>query len=88
MPTVSSIFDRVLIRLALCMAQVQLSHLHQLPRDLHERIERSHRILKDHRDATAANLAHLFFGRVRECLAIEDDFAGDDLAGRTRESDE
>ena len=51
--------DRVRARLLFCVTQVQLCHFHQLPGHAHERIKRSHRVLKDHRHALAAQIANL-----------------------------
>ena len=49
---------------SLRVSEMQLRHLHQLLRDAHERIQRRHRILKDHRDALAADRAHLAVGQL------------------------
>ena len=49
------------ISLLLRESEMQSRDLHQLLRDFHERIERGHRILKDHGDAPASNLAHFVF---------------------------
>jgi hypothetical protein len=68
------------IGLVFRVTEVQLSDLHQLAGNLHERIERSHRILKDHRDAPPSNLAHLFFAQSQNVNAIKEDFSGNNFA--------
>src|SRR5205085_672760 len=55
--------DGVLVCLLSGMSKMKFRYLHQLTRDAHERVERSHRVLKDHRYALAANLSHLFCGQ-------------------------
>ena len=60
MPTSFSILIGMFISLFLCMSKMKPRHFHQLRRDLKKRIERSHRILKYHRDTFAANFPHLF----------------------------
>ena len=51
--------NRVRTRLLSGVTKVQLRHFHQLPGHAHERIERSHRVLKNHGQALAAQLANL-----------------------------
>ena len=55
-------------------------HLHELLRDLHRRIERSHRLLIDHRDLGAAELAQLLLAHRGHVAALEPDLAGHDAA--------
>ena len=68
------------IRLLLRAALMEQRHLHQLPRDLHRRIERGHRLLIDHRDLRAAQLAQLLLAHRGHVAALEPDLAGHDAA--------
>ena len=61
---------------------VQLHHFGDLVADPHHRIERGHRLLKDHRDPVAADLAHLGIAEFQQVGAFEGDRAADDAAGR------
>ena len=45
-------------------------------------VQAGHRLLENHRDAVSANGAHPVFGEFEEVAFVEDDFAGDDFAGR------
>ena len=54
--------------------------LRDLLADRHGRIQRGHRVLQDHRDPRAAELAHLLGALGEQALAVEDDVAPDDLA--------
>src|ERR1043165_1371961 len=51
-----------------------------------DRIERRHRILKDHRDVITAHLAHLGLREFKQVFAVKKDFAIDDLSGRRDQS--
>ena len=64
------------------ISEMQLRHLHQLLRDSHEGIERSHRILKDHGDASPTDLSHLRLGKQQNVLTVKDNFARNDFSGR------
>ena len=66
-----------LLGAALLMVQ---RHFHQLPRDLHRRVERGHRLLIDHRDLRAAQLAQLVLAHRGHVAALELDLAGHDAA--------
>src|SRR5262249_18003485 len=44
-------------------------------------VEGSHRVLKDHGDAVAADIADLIVVHLQDVIALEGDFAIDDLAG-------
>ncbi len=77
--------DRVFSRFGLCVAQVEPGDLHELVRDPQERIERRHRVLKNHRDALAANSAHFLFGQFQEVAAAEQHFAAGYASGRRRD---
>ena len=71
MPTVLEHVHGVLARLRFECARVQPRDLRQLLRDPHERIERRHRILEDHRDPLAADLPHLVVGQRQQVDAVE-----------------
>jgi hypothetical protein len=49
--------------------------LGDLQPDGEQRVERGHRLLEDHRDVAAANLAHLFVVEIEQALAVERDLA-------------
>ena len=55
-------------------------HFHQLLADLHCRVQRGHRLLVDHRDLAAANVAQLFWAHGVEVASLELDRAADDPA--------
>ena len=65
--------DRMRARLFFGVAEVKLRYLHQLFRHAHERIQRSHRILKNHRDVTAPQIAQLTRRQFQNIAAIEFD---------------
>ena len=44
-------------------------------------IERGHRLLEDHADVAAADLAHLLLGQLAQVAAVEEDLAGHDAPG-------
>ena len=67
---------------SLVQLEVQLERLGQLPADREHRVQRRHRLLEDHRDAVAADLADLVLVQLQEVFALEEDFAGDDVARR------
>ena len=67
---------------------VRLHRLDHLRVDAQDRIERHHRVLEDHRDAVAAQRAHLAFGQLREVLALIQDRAADDAARRIDQADD
>ncbi len=59
---------------------VIMQHLGDLKADGEHGIERGHRLLEDHRDAVAADLAHLLVGQVDEIASGEADMARRDAA--------
>ena len=59
---------------------VHAQRLAHLKTDLHSRVQGGQRILEDHADLGAAQLALLLEGQLGEVLAVEDDRAGGDLA--------
>mmetsp|Transcript_18259 Transcript_18259/g.28909 ORF Transcript_18259/g.28909 Transcript_18259/m.28909 type:complete len:656 (+) Transcript_18259:1222-3189(+) len=61
-------------------ALVDHRHLGQLLADLHRRVQRSHRLLIDHGDLGAANVAQLFGAHLLQVAALELDGAADDAA--------
>ncbi len=60
--------DGAIARLPLSQVQVQPHRLGDLFADRQHRVERGHRILEDHRDLIAANLAHLALALVGQVL--------------------
>jgi hypothetical protein len=54
---------------------VDLEHLVDLRADAQHRVQRRHRLLEDHRDAVAAQLAQPFGRGLQQVFAIEDDAA-------------
>ena len=56
----------------------------ELKADGQDRIERCHRLLKDHADLTAADLADFLFAQRQKIAAVEPDAATDDTARRRR----
>src|SRR5437660_10112349 len=61
---------------------MQLRDLHQLCRDLEERVERRHRVLKDHSHPLASDLSHFFERQCTNVGAVKDDLSFNDLARR------
>ena len=45
-------------------------------------IKRRHRILKDHRDIIAADLAHIRLGKLQQIVAVKNNFTIDNFSGR------
>ena len=76
--------ESFLLREALVHAQ-RLAHLKA---DLHGRVQRGERILEDHADLGAAQLALLLERQLGEVLPVEDDRAGGDLAALGQEPHE
>jgi len=58
--------------------------LTDLVADREERVEGGHRVLQDHRDALAANPAHLVIGLFEKVFSRKQHLAADD-AGRRRQ---
>src|SRR5207249_7897463 len=67
---------------AASQALVEPNGLGDLLAHREDRIERGHRLLEDHRDFLAADLAHLRRRQVQEVPAVVEDLAFDDAAGR------
>ena len=57
-------------------------HLDDLIADAVDRVQRRHRILEDHRDALAADVAQLVVVELGQIAAVELDRAGDRRVGR------
>ena len=64
---------------------VELERLGDLAADGEHGIEGGHRLLEDHGDAVAADVADLVLVDLEEVFALEPDFAVDDAAGRRRD---
>ena len=84
MPTSSKQLDRPLAGLGLGHLLVQQDRLHHLIADGEDRVERRHRLLKDHADLFAADRPHLRLGQPHEVAAEERDAARFDLAPTRR----
>ncbi len=65
-------------RLGLAGAGMDHRHFHQLPPDLHRRVQARHRLLVDHRDLRAADLAQLRLRHRRQVPPLEADRPADD----------
>ncbi len=63
-------------------AAMLLQGFGDLPADRQHRVQRSHRLLKDHADVAAAHPAHLLFGEAHQVAAIKQHLAAGDPAGR------
>ena len=59
--------------------------LADLVADREQRVQRSHRVLEDHRDPLAAHVAHLGIGFFQEILAREQHLAADDAGCRRQD---
>ena len=69
----------MLVRLIAGIAKVELGDLHQLAGDAHERVQRRHRILKDHRYFAAAQICQFIHVHFEDILVVEVNFATDDF---------
>ena len=78
MPTISSASRQ---RERARHVRVRQDGFHHLLADAQHRVQRHQRILEDHRDAVAAQLAHLFFAVLAQVLALEADLALDHFPG-------
>ena len=77
-------FDRALARLPPRSAAMAQDGLDDLVADREARIERGHRLLEDHRQAVAAQVAQRLVGHIEQIEAVEADRAGD-LGGMFRQ---
>ena len=66
------------------LVHVEMDHqrFHDLEPDGQHRVQRRHRLLEDHRDIAAANLAHFVFSKLEKIAPLEQDAAADDAACR------
>jgi hypothetical protein len=67
---------------------VRLDGFQHLLLDAQHRVERHQRVLKDHRDAVATQLAHLLFVQVAQVPALEQHLARDHFAGRVDQAED
>src|SRR5881275_3043952 len=67
--------DRSPARLALLQVVVRVELLLDLPADRVHRVQRGHRVLEDHRDLLAADLAHRVLREAHQVAALVDDLA-------------
>ena len=67
--------DRPSPGLTLPQLVVLVELLLDLPADVVDRVQRGHRVLEDHRDLFAANLAHRVTGEAHQVAALVDDLA-------------
>ena len=58
-------------RLILRQVVMDAQHLGHLIADIHQRVQRRHRLLKDHADAVAANPAQLILGQIQQVLFVQ-----------------
>jgi hypothetical protein len=77
--------DRASLGLCVAHAQMNLERLHELQSDCQDRIERSHRLLEDHRDVAAADFAHLLIIELKQVAAVEQNAALRHAAGKPRQ---
>jgi hypothetical protein len=75
MPTISKQLHRPPPRLLLVHVQVQFQRFGDLAANRQHRVKRGHRVLKDHGDAVAANLAQLFLAHLDQVLTVKQDLA-------------
>ena len=67
---------------------MQLKGFGELTADGEHRVEGSHRLLEDHADLVAADVADLLLVHLDDIFAFEEDLAGDYLSGRVRDQAE
>ena len=67
--------DRARARLLVGHAEMDLQRFGDLQPDGQDRVERGHRLLEDHRDVAAAEIAHMLVVEIEEDAAVEDDAA-------------
>src|SRR5689334_15851242 len=72
----------MLVGLCLRVSEMQLRDLHQLAGDLHKRVKRRHRVLKDHRDPLSAYGAYRVDRKAADIGTIKNDLTPDDLTRR------
>src|SRR5205085_7701219 len=62
-----------------------LERLGDLPADCQDRVQRGHRLLKDHADIRAPNFPDLLAREPQQVAAVEEDLASRDAPGRIRD---
>src|SRR5699024_2807621 len=77
--------DRSLASLRSAHPHMQLQRLTDLTVDRQHWVQRGHRVLEDHRDLVAANLADLLVTHLEDVFAFEHHLSIDDLAWRARD---
>ena len=82
MPTRPERLDRPVPGLLLADLLVELDLLGDLVADREDRVQARQRLLEDHRDVVAADLAHLVDRHRQDLAAVEPDLALDDLGRR------
>src|SRR5262245_12603463 len=73
--------DRTIARLAAACPLMETHGFRNLVADGHDRVQRGHRLLKDHRDLVAADAADLMLREARQIPRLKLNFATDDAAG-------
>ncbi len=76
-------FSGAVFRLFTAHAQMQLERLGDLRADREHRVERCHRVLKDHGDLGPAHGTHLVLRQLEQIAPLEDHFSAFDLSWRT-----
>ena len=69
-------------RLGRTQAEMAHQRLVDLPPDRHQRVQRGHRLLEDHRQPGAAQIGHLGFGEAEQIAPLEDDAVGAEFGRR------
>jgi hypothetical protein len=67
-------------------AEVDLQRLGDLLADLHQWVQRRHRVLEDHRHLPAPDVAHLLAAEVADLAALELDAAAADRVARRQQT--
>ena len=79
-------FLRLLNRLCLSAFFMQANDLGNLFADAHDRVQRRHRVLKDHGDIFAADFAHLLFLQPQQLAPLKPDFTAFHSRRRLRQN--
>ena len=88
MPTRLHQLERALPRAAAAVAEPDERPFGDLLADAHHRVERGHRLLEDHRDLAAPNLAEPAGGGRREIGALEQDLPAHEARGTGQQPDQ
>ncbi len=73
-------FDGVALGLSMRVAEMEAGDFGELLADGEKRIERGHRVLKDHGDAVAADVGELALRKRKQIAAFENGMAADNLS--------